>query len=211
MAEFKRSPDQYVQCKARQTPTTKQHREKQLKTSGRASWLGEQGKKLYNKHQPRAEKRNDWQPALLLLRRTSRQVQLSKKVNNKIKKRSAKWTGRFHKKFLHFVLQEKSSASPKSSLLKLEGTCLMAPAGKWVKKRGKSHFGSKSQTLHSRTEKSNSDLPHHLITYLYFIRPGEEKGGELFTELSSFKSASFGYWQTEVLATTGFLSCPQKN
>lgn len=121
-----------------------------------------------------------------------------------------KWTRGFHKQFLDFVPQKKSLASAKSTSLKLEGTCLMAPAGKRVKKRGKSHFGSKSQTLHSHTEKSNSDLPDYLIAYLDFIRPGEEKGGELSKELSSFKSASFGYWQTEVLATTGFLSCPQK-
>lgn len=86
----------------------------------------------------------------------------------------------------------------------------MVPAGKQVKGRGKSHFRSKSQTLHSCAEKCNSDFPDYLITYLYFITPEEEKERESFTELSSFKSASFNYWQMWVLATTGFLSCPKK-
>lgn len=96
-----------------------------------------------------------------------------------------------------------------SEELNLEGTCLTALAGEGVKRRGKSNFGSRSQTLHSRTEKRSSDFLHYLTTCLYFIRPEEEKEGELLTEPSSFKSASLSYWQMRVLATISFLSCPK--
>lgn len=91
----------------------------------------------------------------------------------------------------------------------------IGPVRKMSKGKSKSHFGSKSQTLHSCTEKWNSDFPHYLRTNLYFIGPEEEKEGESFTELSRSKSASFNYWQTWVLATTVFFSRPpdppQKN
>lgn len=136
------------------------------------------------------------------------QLSLTNQTEQKKKKRK----NSKHMRISQQILLRFSPAEAKfgfSEELNLEGTCLTALAGEGVKRRGKSNFGSRSQTLHSRTEKRSSDFLHYLTTCLYFIRPEEEKEGELLTEPSSFKSASLSYWQMRVLATISFLSCPK--